>query len=131
MFHRRLWRLWLVWANYMLSVLWAYAMLAGLLAWFLRWTPLAPLVHYPAFSPVTQGWGALLTVTYLIQASVSLLLDRRFEHGILRVIVWQAWYPLFFWMLQALTAVVGVPQAIRRLMMSSTGTWVSPDRGVR
>ena len=73
MFHRRLWRLWLVWFNYMLSVLWAYAMLAGLLAWCLRWTPLAPLVHYPAFSPVTQGWGALLTVTYLLQASVSLL----------------------------------------------------------
>ncbi len=131
MFHRRLWRLWLVWTNYMLSVLWAYVMLAGLLAWCLRWTPLAPLVHYPAFSPVTQGWGALLTVTYLVQASVSLLLDRRFEHGILRVIVWQAWYPLFFWMLQAFTAVVGVPRAILRLTRTSTGTWVSPDRGVR
>ncbi len=112
MFHRRLWRLWIVWFNYMLSVLWAYAMLAGLLVWCLRWTSLAPLVHYPAFSPVPQGWGALLTVTYLLQASVSLLLDHRFEQGILRVIFWQAWYPLFFWVLQALTAVVGVPRAI-------------------
>ena len=131
MFHRRLWRLWLVWFNYMLSVLWAYAMLAGLLAWCLRWTSLAPLVHYPAFSPVPQGWGALLTVTYLLQASVSLLLDRRFEQGILRMIFWQAWYPLFFWVLQALTAVVGAPRAILRLTRTSTGTWVSPDRGVR
>jgi biofilm PGA synthesis N-glycosyltransferase PgaC len=106
-------------------------MLAGLLVWCLRWTPLAPLVDYPAFSPVPQGWGALLTLTYLLQASVSLLLDQRFEPGILRVIVWQAWYPLFFWALQAFTAVVGVPRAILRLTRSSTGTWVSPDRGVR
>jgi biofilm PGA synthesis N-glycosyltransferase PgaC len=131
LFHRRLWRMWVVWFNYTLSVLWAYTILAGLVAWCLQRTPLAPLVHFPAFSPVTQGWGALLTLTYLIQASVSLLLDRRFEHGILRVIVWQAWYPLFFWMLQALTAVAGVPRAILRLMRTSTGTWVSPDRGVR
>ena len=131
MFHRRLWRLWLVWFNYMLSVLWAYAMLAGLLAWCLRWTSLAPFVNYPAFSPVPQGWGALLTVTYLLQASISLFLEHRFERGILRVIFWQPWYPLFFWMLQALTAVVGVPRAILRLMRASTGTWVSPDRGLR
>jgi hypothetical protein len=131
MFHRRLWRLWLVWFNYLLSVLWAYAMLAGLVAWCLRWTPLATLVHYPAFSPVPQGWGALLTATYLVQASVSLLLDHRFEQGILRVIFWQPWYPLFFWVLQALTAVAGVPRAILRLMQTSTGTWISPDRGVR
>ena len=57
MFHRRLWRLWLVWFNYLVSVLWAYTMLAGLLAWCLRWTPLAPIVHYPAFSPVPQMMG--------------------------------------------------------------------------
>ena len=131
LFHRRLWRLWFLWFNYMLSVLWAYAMLAGILAWCLQWTSLAPFVHYPAFGPAPRGWGALLTVTYLLQASVSLLLDHRYEQGILRVIFWQAWYPLFFWVLQALTAVVGVPRAILRLMHASPGTWVSPDRGVR
>ena len=29
------------------------------------------------------------------------------------------------------TAIVGVPRAIRRMMVTSTGTWVSPDRGLR
>ena len=131
MFHRRLWRLWIVWFNYMLSVLWAYAILAGFLAWCFQWTPLAPLVNPVEFSRVPQGQGALLCMTYLLQASVSLLLDQRFEQGILRMIVWQVWYPLFFWVLLALTAVVGVPRAILRLTRTSTGTWVSPDRGVR
>ena len=130
-FHRRLWRLWIVWFNYMLSVVWAYAILAGFLAWCFQWTPLAPLVNPAEFSRVPQGQGALLCVTYLLQASVSLLLDQRFEQGILRMIVWQVWYPLFFWVVLAITAVVGVPRAILRLMRTSTGTWVSPDRGVR
>jgi len=129
MFHRRLWRLWLVWFNYMLSVLWAYAMVAGILAWCLRWTPLAPLVDYPAFSPVVRGWGALLTVTYLLQASVSLLLDHRFEQGILRVIVWQAWYPLFFWTVQALTAIVGMPSPRRNTARINENVYtVAPKR---
>ena len=52
-------------------------------------------------------------------------------HAIEATLFWQPWYPLFFWLLQALTAIVGVPRAIRRLMGTSTGTWVSPDRGVR
>ena len=73
----------------------------------------------------------MLTATYLLQATVSLTLDRRFERGTFRVIFWQAWYPLFFWMLQAFTAVAGVPRAIRRMYLRPSGTWVSPDRGVR
>jgi hypothetical protein len=47
------------------------------------------------------------------------------------VIFWQAWYPLFFWMLQAFTAAAGVPRAIKRMYLRPPGTWVSPDRGVR
>jgi biofilm PGA synthesis N-glycosyltransferase PgaC len=131
MFHRRLWRLWIVWLNYVLSVVWAFATLTGILLWCLQWTSLAPPINYPAFNASPQGRGALLAVTYLFQASVGVLLDRRFEQDILRVIVWQAWYPIFFWGLQALTAVVGVPRAILRLTRNSAGTWVSPDRGVR
>lgn len=131
MFHWRLWRLWIIWLNYIVSVVWAYTMLGGMVAWCLLWTPLAGALHYPAFSPLAQWWGAVLTATYLLQATVSLALDRRFEPGTFRVIFWQAWYPLFFWMLQAFTAVAGVPRAIKRMYLRPSGTWVSPDRGVR
>jgi len=130
-FHWRLWRVWLIWLNYLVSVVWAYTMLAGIVAWCLTWTPLAASVHFPAFSPLAQWWGAVLTATYLLQACVSLALDRKFEPGTFHVIFWQAWYPLFFWMVQAFTAVAGVPRAIKRMYLRPPGTWVSPDRGVR
>ena len=131
MFHRRLWRLWIVWFSYALSVLWAYAVLAGFVIWCVQVLWLAPSVGEAILSRAPQGRGAVMTVTYLLQASVSLSLDQRFERRMLQAIFWQPWYPLFFWVLQALTAIVGVPRAIRRLMGTSTGTWVSPDRGVR
>ena len=124
---------WLVWLNYMLSILWSYAMLVGIVLWILLWIPvaadLAGYAAYPAFSLLPDGWGAVLTVTYLTQAAVSLMLDHRYEGSSLKVLFWQAWYPVFFWLLQAFTAAVGLPKAIMRIY-EPRGTWVSPDRGV-
>lgn len=133
MFHFRYWRCWLIWTNYMVSIVWAYAMLVGIAFWFLLWMrPAAHLVHltgYPAFNPLPEWWGIVLTFTYLTQAAVSLTLDRRYEGGSLIVLLWQVWYPVFFWIVQAGTAVVGLPKAIMRIY-KPRGTWVSPDRGV-
>ena len=39
------------------------------------------------------------------------------------------WYPLAFCMLQAATAIVGLPRALRR-PKHAQGSWVSPDRGI-
>jgi len=133
MLHRRYWRCWLIWGNYMLSILWSYAMLLGIALWFLLWIPPAVhLVHstgYPTFSLLPEWWGVVLIVTYLTQAAISLMLDSRYEGSSLKVLFWQAWYPVFFWMLQACTAAVGLPKAIMRIY-KPRGTWVSPDRGV-
>ena len=84
MFHRRLWRLWIMWFSYVLSVLWAYAVLAGLVMWCVQVTWLGAARPYPAFNRVPQWWGAVITATYLLQASVSLALDQRFERGCCR-----------------------------------------------
>ena len=48
----------------------------------------------------------------------------------LRSLFWVVWYPAGFWLLQALTAIVGVPKAILR-NRSLRGVWISPDRGLR
>jgi biofilm PGA synthesis N-glycosyltransferase PgaC len=58
------------------------------------------------------------------------VLDRRYEKGLGESLFWVVWYPLAFWMLQAATAVVGLPRALRR-PADARGTWVSPDRGFR
>jgi len=123
------WRSWIVWGNYITSVLWSLTILSALGLWLLERMGLELGSGFPRVSLLPAWWGAVLSATYLLQATVGLSLERRFEKGLLRTILWLSWYPVFFWMLQALTAVAGLPRAIVR-MHRPRGTWVSPDRGI-
>ena len=130
MLKKRHLRLLPIWLNYMVSILWAYAMLVGFVLWAVsrlwpQWTG-GPL----GFSMLPQWWGTLLALTYLLQSTVSVQLDRRFEKNMASTLFWVIWYPLVFWMLQAATAVVGFPRALVR-PGHARGTWTSPDRGLQ
>ncbi len=117
-----------LWLNYIVSIVWSYTMLLVTLGWILTTTGLVPSVPWLAFSLVPQWWGAVLAVTYMVQASVSVWLDDRFEENMISSIFWVVWYPLAFWLLQTATAVAGVPKALFR-SRHARGTWKSPDRG--
>jgi biofilm PGA synthesis N-glycosyltransferase PgaC len=124
------WRLLAIWLNYIVSILWAYCILGGMALWLLH-VAIIPLNPERAItSPIPGFVGALLSVTYLFQAAVSVALDSRFERGVHRAIFWVVWYPLVFWILQALTAAVALPKALLR-RRGEAGTWISPDRGIR
>jgi biofilm PGA synthesis N-glycosyltransferase PgaC len=119
-----------IYLNYLLSVIWSYAMLiaagAGI-AVALGWES-AALVG--AVSLIPDWWGAVLAVTYLAQALVSHLVERRYEPDILRSLYWIIWYPLAFWVISTLTTIIAVPRVLFR-RGEERGTWVSPDRGLR
>lgn len=124
---QRHWPLLMIWTNFFISSLWAYCMLASLLLW-IAFT-LAGLEN-PFADPVPDWWGTVLACTYLLQACVGLLFDRRYERGTLWFLVWVVWYPLAFWIIQTLSAVTGIVRALIR-PRQLRGTWVSPDRGLR
>jgi biofilm PGA synthesis N-glycosyltransferase PgaC len=96
----------------------------------LWWLGFAPSSALRGFQQVPEWWGLTLTLTYLGQALVSHLLERRYEPHMLRTLFWMIWYPLAFWIIGTLTTVVGVPRALLRPRQERT-TWVSPDRGLR
>lgn len=123
------WRAWLVWGNYIVSVLWSFTIVTALSLWLMERIGIHVNTGFPQVSLLPAWWGAVLTSTYLLQATIGLGLERRFEKGLLRTIMWLSWYPVFFWMLQAITAVAGLPRAIVR-MYRPQGTWASPDRGL-
>ncbi|HSW82648.1 MAG TPA: poly-beta-1,6-N-acetyl-D-glucosamine synthase [Usitatibacter sp.] len=127
MFTRHAWHLVPTWLNYLVSMLWAYAMLIAFLAWLVAIAIGAPPM---GVSALPGNGGLLLALIYFIQAMTSAVLDRRYEKGLGESLFWVVWYPLAFWMLQAATAVVGLPRALRR-PVHARGTWVSPDRGFR
>jgi biofilm PGA synthesis N-glycosyltransferase PgaC len=130
MYQRGRWHLFPIWANYIVSIVWAYSMVAGLLMWIV--SAIFPDITGGAlgFGLLPQWWGTVLALTYLLQSAISVGLDSRFEKGLGSAIFWVIWYPLVFWLLQTGTAVGGVPRALRR-SKHQRGTWISPDRGLR
>jgi len=122
-------RMWPVWLNWAVSIVWAYAMLVMLGAWAFGGLRIGHLLELQGFGFFPGQAGMLLAAHYLLQAVVAASLDRRYEHGIMRTLFWVVWYPLVFWLLQASTAVVGLPRAIFR--RGQRGVWTSPDRGFR
>jgi biofilm PGA synthesis N-glycosyltransferase PgaC len=127
LFRQRAWRLLPVWLNYVTSIAWSYAILAGFAAWAI--TQVLPGRDL-GVGMIPEFWGTVLALTYLLQALVSTWIDERYERGTWRSVFWVIWYPLVFWLLQALTAAWGLPRALMR-PAHARGTWVSPDRGLR
>jgi len=114
--------------NFVLSVVWSYCMVFSLgvgILWMLG-VPMPDIL--PGFQLVPEWWGLTLTVTYLAQALVSHLVERRYEADMLRSLYWIIWYPIAFWLISTLTTVVALP---RVLMRPRRSTWESPDRGLR
>lgn len=116
--------------NNLLSVIWAYMMVLSLGVGLLWAAGLAPPEVLPGFQLVPERWGLALTLTYLAQALVSHLIERRYEPDMLRTMFWIIWYPIAFWMISTATTVVALPRALLRPRKERT-TWVSPDRGFR
>ena len=72
----------------------------------------------------------MLAATYLVQALVSHLIERRYERNVVSSVFWIIWYPLAFWLISTITTAAAFPRALFRKRNAHT-TWVSPDRGVR
>jgi len=129
LFRRNGLRMWPIWLNWLVSIVWGYSVIAMMLVWALHGLPLGPLLRLEGFGFVPGQAGMVLAAHYLLQAGVAALIDRKYERGLAGALFWVVWYPLVFWSLQAATAVVGFPRALvgrRRL-----GRWTSPDRGFR
>ena len=78
---------------------------------------------------VPREWGLTLGAVFFLQVAVGMALDRRYEPGVERYLPSVIGYPFAFWILTALTVVVGLPGA--RPGARPAGVWVSPDRGFR
>jgi biofilm PGA synthesis N-glycosyltransferase PgaC len=122
-------RMWMVYLEFITSVVWAYLMLATILLWLLGL--FLPLPAALRVATVLPGWsGVVLGITCMLQFAVALLVDSRFERGMGRVYYWMIWYPVVYWVLNVFTTVVAVPKAIKK-RRGTRATWVSPDRGLR
>lgn len=122
-------RMWPVLVEFMMSVLWAYAMLVVAILWLVgHFIELPPGYRVSA---LFSGWaGIVLGTTCLLQIAVSLTLDSRYDSGSHRHFFWMIWYPLAYWTLNMAATVVAMPRAMLR-RFRKRARWVSPDRGIK
>ena len=122
-------RMWPVFVEYFLSLVWAYAMATILLLWAVGLVvTLPPQWSIPSLLP--QWHGVILGATCLAQFALSMAIDRRYERGVGRNFYWMIWYPVAYWMLSMATSVVALPKALFK-RRGTRAVWVSPDRGIR
>lgn len=70
----------------------------------------------------------ILTFVNIIQFTIALIIDSKYEKINLFTIIFLSWYPTIYWIINALVAIYALPKAIKR-KKGEFATWVSPDRG--
>jgi len=120
-------RMWPIVIESIISVLWAYVIMGIFVLYF--YGLFFPLPGEWAIQSILPQWyGVILGLTCLLQFLVSLMIDHQYDKNrTLRTYFWVIWYPLFFWLITALTTVVSVPKTL--LKKQKRARWVSPDRG--
>lgn len=125
-------RMWGILVEYAVSVLWCYAMILTLVLMALAELAVLPPWLEPPPAPLAL-WGMMLSVACLVQFALALWIDRRHDGGIddaYRPLIWVIWYPAAFWVISAVSTIVGFPKALFR-RSGRRARWVSPDRGFR
>jgi biofilm PGA synthesis N-glycosyltransferase PgaC len=134
--HTRIWRnwrqrrLWPVFLESLISVIWAYCFWGMVLLWVVAATT-GLVFGFKPTPPIPPAWtGSVLALTCILQFTVSLFVDRSYEKNIVRYLFWVIWYPFIYWMISSFTVIFAAPKAIFK-KKGVRATWKSPDRGLR
>ena len=123
-------RMWAIVLDYGLSAAWAFSFALSLLFWIGGWFMHmsegynVPTIYPPAF------WGIVLASVCIMQFSIAILIESRYEKNLVKSIGWTIWYPLVFWVIAMLTTTVGFPKALFK-QYNKRGVWITTDRGLR
>jgi len=130
---RRQRRLWPVYVEYMVGIIWAHTFIFLSVFWLISY-----LLHYflgtsllLPFAPFIPKWiGSILALTCLLQFVVSFFVDIRYEgKSFIRYYFWVIWYALLYWFICSLAVVTSVYNMVVRKRGVSV-RWKSPDRGL-
>ncbi len=117
-------RMWPIFLEYTISILWAFSLVIVAILWLFSLA-----ADFPIHFKNDSVYAAALGVTFLLQFFVSFYISSFKEPALFRNFFWMVWYPLAYWIIIAATSVVGTIKAIAR-KKGERAVWESPDRGV-
>ncbi|WP_239710457.1 MULTISPECIES: poly-beta-1,6-N-acetyl-D-glucosamine synthase [unclassified Mammaliicoccus] len=119
--------LWLLFLEQILSVVWVYGIVV-ILAYTLLQLNFLDYYFYDYQLNIFLLSAFLLTFVNIIQCTLSLMIDSRYERKNNLFVIFLSWYPTFYWIINALVVIVAFPKALKR-KKGEFATWTSPDRG--
>ena len=121
-------RMWGIYGEYFLSLIWAYSAIFTLIIWILgHFINMPEGMKVPTLVP--SIYGTFLGITFLLQFAISLFIDSKYEKGVGRYYYWIIWYPFAFWIINVFTTTVGFIKAMFK-EKGKRAVWDSPDRGI-
>jgi biofilm PGA synthesis N-glycosyltransferase PgaC len=106
---RRLWRLWTVAIETLLSLVWVVALAAALVV-----ATVAFLVDRPTILGFGLAWGIAIAIVCMFQLAFAIGIEARYDRPAILVFLLGPLYPLGFWVVSAVAALRDqVPAAIR------------------
>jgi len=129
--HWRQRHMWPIFAELLASLLWVYATVAVAVIALLELLLGMPLMLRSwQLMLSTQNTFFVLIVVSLVQFSVGLYFDSRYEKSLWKTYFWIVWYPFIYWMVIAFATFVGFPKALFK-KKGQRAIWTSPDRGLK
>lgn len=87
-------------------------------------------LFYDAGSYLPYLWKSqFLAVVCMVQFVVALNLEKQYDKGIFKYMISAAWYPLIYWIVSGIVALMALPSTIAS-RKKKLATWSSPDRGI-
>jgi biofilm PGA synthesis N-glycosyltransferase PgaC len=120
-----------IFAEFLLSLLWVYLFVGtsvGVVVAMLLRADIPPSVLWAYVGG--RGAATVTVLTCFTQFGVGLFLDRRYEKGLWKSLLWIVWYPFYYWLIIACATFVGLPKALLK-RRGQRAVWTSPDRGFR
>lgn len=117
-------RLFPVFIEQVMSILWS-------LCWIIITVIFFALAFINSSYVVPVFWaGAYLTLICILQFLAAILIDRKYDKGLVKYYIWAVWYPILYWYFNALVIMRALPKALKRKEVKFA-VWESPDRGLR
>lgn len=116
-------RLVMIYVEQIISIVWV-------LCWLLMLVILIiGLIRFDVWLALPYIWKSLfLSVVCLIQFTVAMLLDNKYDKNLVRNGVVAIWYPFLYWYINAIIVICSLPSLFNR--RKKTAKWESPDRGL-
>ncbi|MFW6035640.1 MAG: poly-beta-1,6-N-acetyl-D-glucosamine synthase [Halothermotrichaceae bacterium] len=119
--HRRIWPIYI---EQWLSLLWSYSWLFVISYQFIYSNSIKDFLFWLTFASIA------LVFLSLNQLGTALTIDNQYDN-VSKYYIWAAWYPSLYWILNSVIVMFAFPRAVLSHFKGGLAKWTSPDRGKR